>query len=76
MTLLDDAKAHQVQRGTPCSVLLLLHSLSEDDAAELQVALTADVEATALSRALTARGHRMSADSIRRHRNRVCLCPF
>lgn len=73
-SLLDEARALTKRPGSTCGVeLLFLHR--PDLEAQLREALAANIDATAIARALKAKGVDVSADALRRHRSKSCKCP-
>lgn len=76
MALADAIKAEVVARKWPtCTIAALLSTLDKADAKALSSAL-ADPRVTgaAISRALVREGHRVSAETVMRHRNEECRC--
>lgn len=58
-----------------CSVALLLRTLPKAEAADLRAAVAdAAVTGAAISRALTAFGHRVTTNTVNRHRRGECGC--
>lgn len=75
MSLLTEAKALTTASGVRCAVSLLEQALDPAEAAELREALDSpDVQGSALSRALAARGYTLPALGIQRHRRGDCRC--
>ena len=75
MTLLDDIKAERIKKGPTCSVAGLLQTLDKQDSKDLADALEdITITATAIVKVLGVRGHRITAEALRRHRRRVCDC--
>jgi hypothetical protein len=75
VSLLDEVRAYAAPKAT-CSVPGVLASLPEDDAADLVAALAdPTISGTAIERAMIARKIHLRSSTIRRHRNRGCLCP-
>ena len=74
MSLTTEAAALATRSGVKCSVTLLEIALDPAEAAELRDALASDVQGSALSRALAARGHTLPALAIQRHRRGDCRC--
>lgn len=72
MSLLDEAKDESTRRRyQPCTVA----TLDPDLVAEIDAALAAKgVTATAVERVLAARGVRVKAHTLRRHRGGDCTC--
>lgn len=62
-------------RGPQCTVAILLDDLAPEDATALTDALASTLPASAISRAVTATGHRLSQATIGRHRRGDCRCP-
>lgn len=74
MSLLAEIEAQQSSRGGTCGVSLL--RLSDADRADFDGAIAnAAIQATAIARALKARGHTIGEDAIQRHRRKACSCP-
>lgn len=77
MSLLDEvaALARSTRIGPRCTVGLTLDRLDGGDRDDL-VRLLADplVPGSLLSKALLARGHGLKAQTIQRHRRRICDC--
>ena len=74
MSLLSEAKGLTVQTGGRCTVYLLAKTLEPAEAEELREAIAADVQSTAIARALAARGHTLNSLAIQRHRRGDCRC--
>ena len=69
------ARTEPRKLGPTCSVAFILTRLDADDAATLAAALTDPcVPGSDLARALTAQGHRVTGNTIQRHRRRDCTC--
>ena len=72
----------KVRSGPACSIAVLLEQLDGQDAAAagaLRAVVDSDAVApSALARTLSARGHRLAPNTIRRHRRRLsgdgCAC--
>lgn len=76
MSLLEDVEAAMVPHGPKCGVARFLAGLDEPFRTEAAAAIdNTSVEATALSRVLKTRGHRLSDYIINRHRSGKCSCP-
>lgn len=78
MSLADDLSglANEPVSRMRCSIGLLLESLDGSDRDALVVAVYDDnVRPTSLSRVLRSHGHKVSEQTIRRHRRRECRCP-
>ena len=73
-SLLEEAQALTKRPGTVCSVALLARRLDETERAELDEAIASDISATAISKALKARGIDLSYATINRHRASRCVC--
>jgi hypothetical protein len=74
MTFLDDARA-VAARGPRCTMGALLEALSATENAEVQEALDdPTIHGSGIARALLARGHKMSAATVNRHRAGDCSC--
>jgi hypothetical protein len=65
------------RKGPACAVARIEASLGPDEAAylEQQLALDDPYMAGRLSAALKAEGYTVSADTLRRHKRGVCVCP-
>lgn len=75
MSLLDEIKSHQPRLGARCAFEYLVPSLTPNDADDLAEALAdPSVTGTAIAKALAARGHKITAASIQRHRRGGCSC--
>lgn len=75
MSLLDEIRNERIKKGPSCTVGVLLLKLEKADAADLQAALDdAGVSATIITKVLAARGERLTAEAIRRHRRKLCFC--
>ena len=74
MSLLDEAQALAKRPGGTCGVALLVRRLDENEQAELDELLDADVSSRAAAEALALRGHKMNYQTIQRHRSGVCTC--
>lgn len=77
MSLLDDIHAETPsKRPKKCSVGALIVSLPEAESKDLVAALDDPaIPHTAISRALTKRGHDMHDKRVANHRNGDCACP-
>lgn len=77
MRLLDAITASALPyHGRGCQMRLVLDGLGEEDAYDVRQALSmSNVTASAISRALDARGVRIPVYTIRRHRRGECTCP-
>lgn len=73
MALVDEAKALAQSQGSKCSIGLLAKS-DPDLYAELVEAMASDVKSNAIGRALQARGHDISGQTVNRHRVGMCRC--
>lgn len=62
------------QPGKPCSVGLLLDTLSADDRDVLETALREGVSASLIYDALVAEGKYVGNQTINRHRSKACRC--
>ena len=75
MSLLEDVEAHVIRHGPKCGVVTFLATLEEPFRTEASEAIdNTSVQATALARALKARGLRLSDFIINRHRAGKCSC--
>jgi hypothetical protein len=76
MGLMDDIREQQNRAAPPkCGVALALLALDDADAADLTAALAdLSITGTVISRALDANGHRVSDQSVNRHRRGICGC--
>lgn len=76
MSLRGDVAEHHLRtRGPRCSVAAIADALGAADRADLFDLLADDgVQSSALARALTARGHRVSTCTMARHRRGDCRC--
>lgn len=74
MSLLTEAQDGRKRPGFACGIKRLSDSLSPEEQAELEEALTSTVDNAALSRALVKRGHDISYQVIQRHRSATCSC--
>lgn len=78
MSLLDEAKAAQRQRGPQCQVATVLANTAgafPKEITDLLAAVTAkEVYASTASEVLKRHQIELSRDSIRRHVNRHCQC--
>lgn len=60
-------------RGPRCSMCVIAEGLTEADRASLDAALVdLSVTSAAITRALVSEGHKVSAESVRRHRSGEC----
>lgn len=75
MTLADALVANKtVHKGPRCTLCILIMRLDKKDAEVLVSALTDDTFThAAISRALQSEGHRITANTIQRHRTRGCV---
>jgi len=72
-SLLDEALSLGTSKGPTCEVeRFYVHK--PELAVQLREALEADVQSTAIARALKNRGIDLSAHTIQRHRRRQCRC--
>lgn len=74
MSLLEEAQALAPRPGGVCGVALLVRRLGPEEQAEFAEAIASDVSASALSKALSARGYDVNYQTISRHRARRCTC--
>ena len=74
MSLTDDIEASTRRPGGTCTIPGIIEALGAEGA-ELVAALASDVPASAISRALTLRGHSIGVYTLARHRRRDCRCP-
>jgi hypothetical protein len=74
MGLKDALAANAVtKKGPVCTACTAINMMSEDDRADLQVALDDPVYTSmGISRALKAEGYEVSGQTIQRHRRRDC----
>lgn len=74
--LLDEIMEHNLGRpGTICSIQKLYDTLPKDDAQALRQAIADPmIKATAIARALKARGHQINDSVVSRHRRKECVC--
>lgn len=80
MGILNDLIVQETTtRRQPCTVERLLSAAGKDRklVAEIQQALTSDVSATVLAKALNqlGLGVKIGGSTVRRHRRRECACP-
>jgi hypothetical protein len=75
MSLLAEAQSLSTRPGSTCGVAILVRRLSEAEQAELAEALSSDVSASAVSKALEQRGYDLNYQTIHRHRRGACRCP-
>lgn len=74
MSFIDDVNAASRPPGPRCSFARL--DLPDADAADLeQVLADAAIPASAIAKALQARGHAIKQQTVTRHRQRDCSCP-
>jgi cytochrome c553 len=79
MALLDQLQEAQRSsiRGPRCAFRSVYEKLEKQDAETLAEWINnLEIPATVISVALRAEGHQVSADSVQRHRRRVCRCDF
>jgi hypothetical protein len=68
-------QAKTTRKGPPCSVGVLLSSMTKDDREALIAALAdPSIESRTIWRVLIDEGHEISDTPIGRHRNGVCQC--
>lgn len=73
MGLKDETLALTAVRGPRCRMCRLLTATSPTERAEIEEALQdPELEGFALARALTARGHQISGQTLNRHRRGLC----
>ena len=77
MGLMDDIRAHDVSGNRArCSVEAMVAGVTGDDRADLMDALADHtVPATAIARAMQARGFDVKGGAVARHRRGACACP-
>lgn len=75
MKLKETIAAAALQRGSTCTIKLLMARLSKQDVAEL-VECLADERYThaQIARGMTAEGHKLSQNIVQRHRKGDCNC--
>lgn len=73
-SLLEEAQAFTKRPGTVCGVALLARRLDETEKAELDEAIASETSASAVSKALEARGFYVNYQTISRHRAGRCVC--
>lgn len=73
-SLLEEAQAHAKRPGSVCGIALLARRLDESETAELHEALASEISASALAKALEARGFYVNYQTISRHRAGRCVC--
>ena len=75
MALSDALKAEAGKKPGPrCIACILIDRLSDDDTAALDAAFAdLSITSTAIVRALASEGHKIGAETIRRHRAGNCL---
>jgi hypothetical protein len=75
-SLIEEARQYQARpNGPPCTMRLLLESLSPEHRAEAVEALASDVQTTALREAMVARGWEPpKIHTMNRHRKGECSC--
>lgn len=70
----EEVAANLARPGPRCAFALL--TLDQEDRADLdRLVADATVPASAISRALIARGHGIKQQTVTRHRQRECSCP-
>lgn len=73
MGFLDDVNAAMPYKGPRCTVCALLDAADDEFAAEVEAAMAdTALYATAIGKALRARGHDIHHEAVRRHRNGTC----
>jgi hypothetical protein len=74
--LLDEILAHNQGRpGTTCGISKLYEALPDDDANALKQAIGDPmIKATAIARALKARGYQITDGTVTRQRRKECVC--
>lgn len=78
MGFLDEVRAQHVGPGSRCVVALLLESMDAKEREEVTAVFDMPCEAVthvAITKALVARGYKVSTTSVSRHRKRECKCP-
>lgn len=76
-SILEAIAAEQAafRKGPTCSAGLLLEALPADERADVEAALLdPGIPYTVLSRALGKAGHKVGAETLRRHRKGDCSC--
>lgn len=61
--------------GRQCSMKEFIQQLDDDDAAALSAALASNRSSASIFRALKSVGFSASESSLKRHRNKECMCP-
>ena len=75
MSLAERAKAKQSRQGPECGVRVLLESVDDAYRAELLDMLDRHgIQGTAIAAVLREDGHRISSDTVQRHRRGECRC--
>jgi hypothetical protein len=75
MGLLEAIEAENRNRPIKCPVALAIRSMSDEDANDLNQALSnSSIRHQAISNVLSARGYSIHAQGVSRHRNRLCAC--
>lgn len=73
MGFLDDVNAAMPYKGPRCTVCALLAAADKGFATEVEAAMAEpSLYATAIAKALRARGHDVHHEAVRRHRNGTC----
>ncbi|HXO85548.1 MAG TPA: hypothetical protein VN803_08475 [Gemmatimonadales bacterium] len=73
--LLAEFAEFKRDRGPQCGIRSILERLIPEDAEKLSAALAADsIQHSQIARWLAAKGHKTSADTVRRHRCNECAC--
>lgn len=74
MSLLDEIK-QEGDKGPKCTLFALWAKLNPEETKDLAEALAdLGISGVAIARALQKRGHKISGDTIQRHRRKVCNC--
>jgi hypothetical protein len=75
MGLLDDMRAEKIVKGPPCSVGIMLESMTAQEQEEFASACAdSTIASSVIARVLARRGHEVRKESIRRHRKGECRC--
>lgn len=76
MSLLQEIEAVGSARGPVCGVAMMMDDLDPADRADLETAFASvRYRGAAISKALAARGIKIAAETIQRHRRGDCRCP-
>lgn len=71
MSLLDEGRAASTHKGSVCTVAAIRLAVGP---AEFDEAMASDIDTSAITRALRARGFVISKDTLGRHRKGDCKC--